>query len=473
MNFFLFLCCTLLVQNLLAANTKKNVLFIGVDDLRPALGCYGNKQVKSPAIDKLASEAILFSRAYCQYPVCNPSRRSLLSGLRPEKFDYKKFLNETNPEHITLPGHFKQNGYYTASIGKLYHGKGEDSKSWNFRDEVGPWQNYGNPENYNKKPMPVLEYEDLPDTAYTDGKTTQVAIEKIRENRDKPFFIGVGYRKPHLPFAAPQKYWDLYDTKKIKTPENISAPQGSAKFVYHWSEMFAYTPTAFDHQDDDLAKIPIDKNTLQELTHGYYSCVSFIDAQINLLLDELKKQGLDKNTVVVLWADHGFNLGEQHIIGKHTTFEFSCRVPLIILDPDNPNIGKTCSSLVELVDLYPTLSEICGLPVPTAYDGKSLVPLLRDNSSSTKEYAFTAYNPHSKGVNTMVGTSVRSQEFRFTEWRDIQTNEVKGEELYRLDSKENEKVNLVGNVEYQDFISKFSGIVRDSIKRWTVIDSKK
>ncbi len=467
------LCSSLYAQSLFSANQKKNVLFIGVDDLRPALGCYGNDQVKSPAIDKFASQSVVFTQAYCQYPVCNPSRRSLLSGLRPQRFEYNKLLKEVAPDHITMPGYFKRNGYYTASIGKLYHGKGEDFASWTYLDQVGPWQNYGNPENYKKKPMPTLEYEDLPDSVYSDGKVTQIAIKKIRENKGGPFFIGVGYRKPHLPFAAPKKYWDLYDLKKIRIPLDISAPEGCATYVYHWSEMFAYTPTAFDRKDDDLIKVPIDNNTLQELTHGYYACVSFIDAQINLLLSELKKQGLDKNTVVVIWADHGWNLGEQHIIGKHNLYEFSCRVPLIIFDPENPNKGKTCSSFAELVDLFPTLSELCGLPAPPEYDGKSLVPLLKDQGSSVQDYAYTSYRPFSKGVSTMLGTSLRSKEYRFTEWRDIQNNEIKGEELYRLNSRENEKVNLVNKAEYQELVSKYSGIVKDSIKSWKMFNKGK
>lgn len=472
------LCSSFCVQSLFSANQKKNVLFIGVDDLRPALGCYGNDQVKSPAIDKFASRSVTFTHAYCQYPVCNPSRRSVLSGLRPQRFEYHKLLSEVAPDHITMPGYFKRNGYYTASIGKMYHGKNEDFASWTYCDEVGPWQNYGNPENYKKKPMPTLEYENLPDTAYSDGKATQVAIRKIRENKGGPFFIGVGYRKPHLPFAAPKKYWDLYDLHKIKIPDDTSAPEGCTEYVYKWSEMFAYTPTAFafiptNQNDDDLTKIPFDTNTLQELTQGYYACVSFIDAQINLLLTELKSQGLDKNTVVVLWSDHGWNLGEQHIIGKHTCYEFSCRVPLIILDPGNPNNGKICSSFVELIDLFPTLSELCGLPSPPEYDGVSLVPLLNQVNSSISDYAFTAYRPHSKSVKTMLGTSLRSDQFRFTEWRDLETNEIKGKELYEITNKGNEKVNLVNQAKYNDLVSRYSGIVNDSILSWHIYPAKK
>jgi iduronate 2-sulfatase len=461
-------------NNTIDKSPKKNVLLIVVDDLRPALGCYGNEQVKSPAIDKLASQSVVFKRAYTQYPVCNPSRTSFLSGLRPERHIYSEMSKQALENHVSMPGYFKQNGYYTASIGKIYHGKNEDAKSWDYLDQVGPWQNYGNPDNYEKKPMPTLEYEDLPDTTYTDGKVTRIAIKKIQENKNKPFFIAAGFRKPHLPFAAPKKYWDLYNLKDIKTPQDISAPEDCARYVYQWSEMFAYTPNAFAYaptyeEDDDLVKVPIDNNTLQELTHGYYACVSFIDAQINLLLTELKKQGLDKNTVVVIMADHGFQLGEQHIIAKHTCYEFSSNVPLIISDPDNPNVGS-CSSLVELVDVFPSLSEICGLPAPPEFDGKSLAPLLRNLDSSTKNYAFTTYHPHPKSVNMMVGTSIRSDKFRYTEWRNMNTMEIKSKELYQLNNKENEKVNIVNQSDYQDFVSKYSGIIKDSIQSWKVID---
>jgi iduronate 2-sulfatase len=464
--------CTLIYANCNATeipeikNQQKNILFIGVDDLRPALGCYGDLQAISPAIDQLASEGILFNNAYCQYPVCNPSRRSLLSGLRPERFKFKEHLNMVSPEHISLPGYLKSKGYYTASIGKLYHGKGEDFKSWDYNNTVGPWQNYGNPENYSKMPRPVIEAEDLPDSMYTDGKVTITAIQKMRELKDQPFFLGVGYRKPHLPFAAPLKYWNLYERGNLTVVNNTSAPEESLHFPYHWSELFAYTPNAFSVNDDDLRNVAIDQGTLRELTHGYYACISFIDAQIKMLLDELKALDLDKNTIVVLWADHGFHLGEQHIIGKHTCYETSSRVPLIICDPDKPIKGITCNIPVELIDLFPTISELCGLPMPPAYDGKSLVPILNDTKVPSNEKAFTAYNPHSKAVSNFVGTSIRSHEYRFTEWRNIETNEVKGTELYRLENKETEKINLVNNPEYKDIISEYSKIVKDSIKAW-------
>jgi iduronate 2-sulfatase len=449
-----------------ATKNHKNILFIGVDDLRPALGCYGDLQAISPTIDQLASEGVLFNKAYCQYPVCNPSRRSLLSGLRPERFNYKEHINKVDPDHLSLPGYLKSKGYYTASIGKLYHGKGEDFKSWDYYNTVGPWQNYGDPENYKKEPKPVIEAENLPDSMYTDGKVTITAIQKMRELKDKPFFLGVGYRKPHLPFAAPLKYWNLYDRANLNVVNNTSAPEGSLHFPYHWSELFAYTPNAFVTDDDDLRNVDIDQGNLRELTHGYYACISFIDAQIKMLLDELKILGLEENTIIVLWADHGFHLGEQHIIGKHTCYETSSRVPLIICDPENPIKGIKSNIPVELIDLFPTISELCGLPSPPVYDGKSLVPILNDAKESSKEKAFTAYKPHSEGVRNFVGTSIRSQEYRFTEWRNIETNDVKGTELYRLENTGTETKNLVYDPAYKDIISEYSKILKDSIDAW-------
>jgi iduronate 2-sulfatase len=474
--------------------TKPNVLFIAVDDLRPELSCFGASHMVTPNFDRLAKMGVRFSNAYCQQAVCAPSRNSLMTGLRPDAlgvYDLYTFFRKKSPNVITLPQHFKNEGYHTEAMGKIYHtghGNSDDQKSWSL-----PRWNMGEVTRKIEKiqkgdtlglehDFPTVKGKKLPwhcsmapEKNMTDAIVADHAVQRLDDlkQKNKPFFLALGFIKPHLPFVAPKKYWDLYNPEEIKIPKDISAPEGCAKFVYRWSEMFAYTPAAFEYQDDDLTEVPIDQNTLHELTFGYYACVSFIDAQINLLLAELKNLGLDKNTVVVLWADHGWNLGEQHIIGKHTCYEFSSRVPLIILDPNNPNVGKTCSSLVELVDLFPTLSELCGLPVPPEYDGKSLVPLLEDVNASTKNYAFTAYRPFSRGVNMMLGTSVRSEGFRFTEWRDRQMNEVKEQELYKLNKKGNEKVNLVNQAKYNDLVSEYSGIVIDSLKSWKVIEYQK
>lgn len=457
----------LLSFNLFSSDKPKNILFIGVDDLRPALHCYGDEQAITPAFDQLAKAGALFSNAYTQYPVCNPSRRSLLSGLRPQRFDFHKKLSETAPNHLSLPGYLKKNGYYTASIGKLYHGKGEDYGAWDYLDQVGPWQNYGNPDNYDKKPMPVTEAEDRPDSDYTDGQATLTAIKKLKEVKDKPFFIGVGYRKPHLPFAAPKKYWDLYDEDNLNIIGNTSVPDDAPGIVYHWSEMNAYTPSGFEGNDDDLRNIGINIETLKTLTHGYYACVSFIDAQISKLLSELKKLELDRNTIVVIWSDHGFHLGQQHIVGKHTCYENSCRVPLIIYNPENPGEGVTCSSLVELVDLFPTLTDLCGLPPPPVYDGKSLVPLLNQPEDKIRDYAFTAYNPHAESVHDIVGVSLRDRKFRYTKWYNKNNGETAARELYKLKDNLGEKVNVSNNQKYKHKVAAYEAVVDDSIKSWS------
>lgn len=431
---------------------KKNVLFIAVDDLRPELGCYGHPIVKSPNIDSLAKEGVLFERTYCQQAVCGPTRASLLTGRRPDTtkvYDLKTHIRQTLPDVVTLQQHFKNNGYYSQGMGKLFHGGLEDEQSYSVAHEPVNGQQYMLESNMllmkeggkvtrdggeeaeatNKTRMRArpCESADVEDDAYPDGKLTNRALEALRELAPKakadkekqPFFLGVGFRKPHLPFNAPKKYWDLYDREKIQLPYP-NKPKDAPDIAFtNWGELRSYT---------DIPDIgSVDEKMSKELIHGYYACVSYTDAQVGKLLAELDTLDLRKDTVVIIWGDHGWKLGDYSQWSKHTNFEIDTHVPMIISDPDLPK-GVRTNALTEFVDIYPTLSELCGLPMPDGLEGVSAVPLFSEPKKKWKRAAFSQY-PRPKKI---MGYSMRTDQYRYTEWIDLKTSEVKYTELYDL-----------------------------------------
>jgi arylsulfatase A-like enzyme len=322
-------------------NGRPNVLMIAVDDLRPQLGCYGHKQMISPNIDALAGRGLLFKRAYCQVPVCGASRASLLTGLRPtaKRFvTYKTWVRKDAPDAVSLPGWFRRQGYETIGYGKVFHHRQDCSQDWTKLRFVDGFPGYVTDESkkigqrYKKKRGPAIECADRPDSDYPDAEIADKCIEDMRRlaKADKPFFLATGFWKPHLPFAAPKKYWDLYDREKIDLADNPFAPKGAPRQALHrWGELRGgYT--------DIPSKGPLSDDKARELIHGYYACVSFIDAQIGRLMAELKRQGLADNTLVVLWGDHGWNLGEHGLWCKHCNFETSLHSPLILAGPGVP-----------------------------------------------------------------------------------------------------------------------------------------
>lgn len=399
---------------------RPNVLFLIVDDLRPELGAYGASHIHSPNIDKLASRSVLFERAYVNYPVCGASRASFLTGLRPtqHRFNgYKARVSVDVPNAVSLPMYFKENDYHTLSYGKVYHFADDDTLAWDeiwrpeylnkstFRDYQGQenlalidtLENWTGPF---KSALPY-ESEQLADSVYFDGRLAEKAIGKLRgfKKGDPPFFMALGFFKPHLPFNAPAKYWELYDSAEIDLPANYSRPKGIPDEAYHtFGELRHYQgiPPKGD-LTDEMAK---------RLIHGYYASISYVDAQVGKVLKATEDLGFLDNTVIVLIGDHGWNLGDHKLWCKHCNFESSLHTPLIIKAPDQKP-GKV-KSIVEFVDIYPSLLELAHLPQKEDLDGESVVPLLNGNARE-KNYAISKYW---SGV-----THIEGLQF-YTEWID-------------------------------------------------------
>jgi arylsulfatase A-like enzyme len=424
-------------QNVIAAD-RPNVLMIAVDDLRPELGCYDVRHVISPNIDRLAASGLVFRRAYVQQAVCGPSRISLLSGLRPDStgiYNNSHMLREMRPNIVSLPRHFKEHGYRTISLGKVYHHPEDDSAAWSepvwrpFGISWG-WRNYRLPENLElvnalhaqlpavrRERTPVGRvkgpaYESTPqvDNVYPDGLTADMAIHTLQRlsHDDHPFFMAIGFYKPHLPFACPEKYWDLYERSEIELPNNDTPPKNMPLVAFRDSdELRAYHGIPAEAQ--------LDEELSRTLIHGYRACVTYTDAQVGRVLDALDQFGLAENTTVVLWGDHGWHLGKQGIWAKQTNFELATRAPLIVRTAAR-QAGRSTSALVEMVDIYPTLCDLAGLPKPAHLEGTSFVPLLDQPNQRWKQAALSQYpRPHNK-PDHVLGRSIRTERYRFTRW---------------------------------------------------------
>ena len=479
------LACLILLFPLLSGCSSEtpappNVLFIAVDDLRPELGCYGDETVKSPNIDRLAQNGITFTRAYCQSAVCNPSRASLLTGLRPDNirvWDLRTDFRDHQPDAVTLPQYFKHNGYHSVGIGKIYHNVIPDSLSWS-EDKLhiagypfDPDAVYRAPENLaylEQRKQEIIaagrearhidrlgewylkavatEMVDMPDNVYYDGAQTDVAIEKLRElkGKGKPFFFGVGYYRPHLPFNAPKKYWDLYDRSAIPLAENDRLPEGAPLMaINNLRELRGYRDFKhITHPQDG----PLSEAEARLLKHGYLASVSYIDAQVGRLLDALDQLGLAENTIVVLWGDHGWKLGEQGSWCKMTNYEIDTRVPLILSAPGMKQRNLRSERLVEFVDVYPTLCELAGLPVPPGLDGLSAVPLLENPARPWKKAAFSQFLREGiwiapDGIEYM-GYTIRTDRYRYVEWINWETKAFTAAELYDHENDPLEQRNI-------------------------------
>ncbi|MEM1295962.1 MAG: sulfatase, partial [Verrucomicrobiota bacterium] len=410
------LCLSLCFIVSALAEEKPNILFIAIDDLRPELGCYGSTAVKSPYLDALAAEGLRFDRAYCQEAICSPSRASLLSGLRPDQtgitHNYVEF-RDLNPDVVTLPQHFMANGYETVSIGKIFH-RTEDPQSWSrlpatkktpfekpnytfalkenhelrLRNRKEMLEKYGEAAKRGLASGPAFECADVPDHAYIDGYNTQVAIatlkDMVEKDAEKPFFLALGFKLPHLNWVAPKKYWDLYDRDKIELATQTVGPENGAQVGLHAS--FELRVRA------NIPKIgPMGDDLSRTLLHAYYASTSYVDAQIGKMIAALEEQGVRENTIIIVWGDHGWHLGEMGIWGKATNYEIATRVPLILSTPDMKKRGISTGALVELVDIYPTLCELAGIPNPDHVVGKSFVPLIGDPEQEWKEVAVSQF----------------------------------------------------------------------------------
>ena len=466
-------CAWGVVQDAVTAESppspRPNVLFIAVDDLRPALGCYGDTTAVTPHIDHLASRGTVFKQAYCQQALCSPSRLSLLTGQRPNTtkvWDLATHFREALPDTVTLPQFFKQHGYQTQGIGKVFHGNGKpasDPPSWTHPPLLAtnrdPKLRYALAKNLQGSGLKrrATESADVPDDTYIDGQVCEAAIKRLTDFKvtNKPFFLAVGFRKPHLPFCAPKRYWQLYDRADIPQPAYPSHPTNAPELATRsWKELEGYNDIPADGK---LTSIKI-----QQLRHGYYACVSYIDAQIGRILKHLSELNLAENTLVVIWGDHGFHLGEQRLWTKANNYELSTRVPLIIALPNTTQgtavterTGNTasCSKLVELVDLYPTLVETCGLPLPSGLEGTSFSPLLKNPEQAWKTAAFsqhpraTTSNRH-RNHGDIMGYAVRTTRYRYVEWRQWKSGKVVARELYDYHNSDIETENCIENPQY-------------------------
>ncbi len=446
--------------------SKPNILFIAVDDLRIQLGCYGHTQTLSPRIDQLAADGILFERAYCQVPVCGASRASILTGIRPDHSRGRftaagSRADQDAPQATTLPAHFKAHGYHTLGNGKIYHFVADSANGWSETpwrpydydtDGNGDWAAY----NFDKLWLdpaskqyvgsngrgPYFECPDVPDDAYEDGKIAMKTIQDLRRLRamDKPFFLACGFSRPHLPFNAPKKYYDRYDPEAIDLADNRYAPLNKPSGCTNSTEIKQYTKIEGWPNQDAFHR---------QARHAYYACVTYVDTMIGRILDELKSLGLDQNTIVVLWGDHGWHLGEHNFWGKHNTLNNALQVPLLIRAPGFRGPLRT-HSLVEFVDVYPTLCALTGLPGPDSHTlaGESLVPLMQNPLQSGKPAAYSEWG---------TGRAVKTDRYLYTEW----SNGSKMLYDHQIDPDENN--NVAGQPENSSVVAELSSLLQNLI----------
>ncbi|MBO0590153.1 sulfatase [Cellulophaga sp. E16_2] len=494
---------------------QPNILFIAIDDLRPELGAYGSDIAISPNIDALAADGLLFNNAYCQEAICSPSRASVMTGARPETLrviENYSYFRDLNPDIETLPQHLRANGYETVYTGKIFHpGYTDAALSWSRKADPnsistkaprtpGGFKLVENQElyksnsaemakKYGKESLksglgrgPAYEFVDLPDNEYEDGYNTDLAIATLKDmvkEGDKPFFLGLGFLKPHLDWVAPKKYWDLYDDKDIKLAKETTGPKDGAEMGLHASfelRARANIPNAGEISDEQAI----------QLKHAYLACVSYVDAQIGRMIDALDEAGIRDNTIIVLWSDHGWHLGDMGIWGKATNYEIATRVPLIVWSPEmaKENRGRKTDALVELVDMYPTLCELTGVSIPETVEGQSFAPLLKNPDLEWKKAAFSQFptpalrewaaNPLSKGMretyfgpliekveeriikqqgdtwdrdlfeNRLMGYSMRTKDYRFIVWKDYTKKDAEPifVELFNHQTDPSETINI-------------------------------
>jgi iduronate 2-sulfatase len=495
-----------------AQKNKPNVLFIAIDDLKPILGCYGNTLIKTPNIDRLAKMGTVFKSNYVQQAVCGPTRASILTGKRPDYtkvWDLKTKMRDVNPNIISLPQYFISQGYSTQGIGKVYDprcvDKELDEPSWSvpyYKNAKKYYGTYGEPalgryqlpqtkllvEKYfneatakgdakadandyvQTKIKPSVESANVPDYAYTDGANTLKAKDVLIQLSKKiePFFFAVGISKPHLPFVAPKKYWDMYKREDMPIAPFQEQPKNEVKVSMHNAgEIRVYSDIAalssYSDQKDYGLSLPIEKQ--KELIHGYYAAISYADACVGVLLHTLDSLGLTKNTIIVLLGDHGWHLGDHNLWCKHTNFEEATHAPLIIAAPSMA--ANTTESQTEHIDIFPTLCELAGIATPNFLDGKSLVSIMKNSKATVKEFSVSQYprsnataeneKAEKNNVNAM-GYSIRTTQYRYTIWMSngfrssqaFNKNLIIGTELYDYKKDPNETINVTNEKKYAE-----------------------
>jgi len=493
----------------LPAQTKPNVLFIAVDDLKPILGCYGDKLVKTPNIDKLAKRGTVFMQNYCQQAVCGPTRASLMTGMRPDYtkvWDLKTRMRDVNPGILSLPQYFVSQGYSTQGIGKIYDPRCVDDEldkpSWSIpyykKSDKYISTITGKPEGQYQLPAtkalfvkytkegqakglkgkdlndyvakfvkPSVECADVPDNAYNDGSNALHAKDILAQlaKGGKPFFFAVGFSKPHLPFVVPKKYWDLYKRDQMPVAPFQQKAKNGPELAYHTAaELFAYSdiPPIASFSDQKVGMdLPLDKQ--KELIHGYYAATSYTDAQVGILMNALDSLGLLKNTIVILWGDHGWHLGDHNLWCKHTNFEQATHAPLLISAPwIKPSETKSPS---EFVDIFPTICDLAGLALPSHLDGLSLVPVMKNPQTKVKDFSVSQYPRSFNKLDTerlgwsdgqFMGYSIRTEKYRYTIWlkdsyrsyKPYSKDLVVASELYDYEKDPDETINVAEEKEY-------------------------
>lgn len=485
------------ISSSVSSGQKKNILFLSIDDLKPLLSNYGESQMHTPNFDRLAKMGMTFTNAHVQYAVCGPSRASVMTGTNPDKtkvWDLHTDFRESSPDLISMPEYLISQGYQSTGVGKIYHkgssSPGHDGKSWsiphklpkNFDPVYGnaALNNYqkietkkevkrliaeakdkgiskgGKTQNYiTKRLKPSTESADVSDEAYLDGIYTQTALQQLEELEKSlnPWFLAVGYQRPHLPFVAPKKYWDLYDRDEIELAKFQDLANGTPNYAYHsFGELRSYTD--IDSKLNVGDKLP--KAKQRELIHGYMACISYIDAQLGKLFDELEKRNILNDTVIVLWGDHGFHLGDHTEWCKHSNFEQATRIPFMFAGPGVKENQKSHHP-VNLVDLFPTVFELANVKQSVQTVGKSLVPLLDNDKSTTvdMDYAYHQYKRQKK-----MGYGIRTDRYRYTEWHDngyrsydaYKNDNITGREFYDYGSDPLETKNLVDDPAYATIV---------------------
>ena len=426
--------------------SRPNVLLICVDDLKPVIGCYGDRVAQTPNINRLAQQGVLFEAAYCNQAVCSPSRNALMIGLRPQTlgiYDLPTHFRLGSPNAVTVAAHFRQHGYQTQGLGKILHtgqGNKEDDASWSEPHWRPKSIQYHLPESTanqrdsrNGPRGTATESANVDDDAYADGLIAAEAVQRIHRATGKPgqpFFIAVGFMKPHLPFVAPKKYWDLYDPATLPMPQVVDPPKDSPAYATQsGGELRTYS--------DMPQQGRISEEDTRRLIHGYYAATSYTDAQIGKLLDAIDKAGLIDDTVVVLWGDHGWHLGDHSMWCKHTNYEQATRIPLIVASPGCA-AGQMTKSLIETVDIYPTLCELTGLPVREGLDGTSFARILQSTEAKTQESVIHVYPRGGR-----LGRAIRTDRYRMVEWKEPGASVATAEyELYDYQTDPLETANL-------------------------------
>ena len=471
-RFLLYLCLILHLASCGSAPEEEkhngperpNVLFIAVDDLRPELGCYGHPFMKTPNIDALAAAGTVFTNAYCNVPVCGASRASIMTGIRPARdrfVDYDCRIETDVPDAPTIHGFFRDSGYHAVGLGKILHFPDDTNDDWSepqWRPDYEnlsqtDWRNYQLPENRaisesnDNGAGPPFERADVPDNAYHDGMTAERAAKTVRElaAKEQPFFLAVGFLKPHLPFNAPEKYWALYDDTDIEMPQTYYRADGTPDAIYHNSGelRFGYAGVPEDEVlPEDYAR---------QLIQGYYAATSYMDANVGRVLDALEASGEADNTIIVLWGDHGWNLGDHTMWCKHSVFNTSLRVPLIIRAPGFER-GQVTAALSEYVDVFPTLAALSGLERPSGLDGESLVGALSDPVTAGKEAVFTRWKN---------ADNVTTKNYSYAEWVNDDGQEY-ARVLFDHRTDSLEVNNVVNRPDMRPVVKQLSGLLKAS-----------